>query len=246
MDNFEMGVENVQVATEPIEGQEGQQAQETNQQAQQVDTGVNNQAAAEPNNVEIAFSKRLQQERAKIESEFAPYKSFIESQAQMYGMSTQEYLQAVEQERQAQERQKYIDQGINPDLINQLLENHPDIQYARELKTKEEQEAKFSQEATELFSEFPDLNADDIPEEVFQLQEEKGLSLLDAYLRVNYKNMTKQAEQNTIRKLQTNAQLTPGALGNGNTEHNTSVKNMSATDFQKLQERVLRGENITL
>lgn len=246
MDNFEMGVNDVQVATETIEGQEGQQAQETNQQAQQVDTGVNNQAAAEPNNVEIAFSKRLQQERAKIENEFAPYKSFIESQAQMYGMSTQEYLQAVEQERQAQERQKYIDQGINPDLINEILENHPDIQYARELKAKEQENAKFDSEAMELFNEFPDLQVDDIPAEVFHLQQEKGLSLLDAYLRVNYKTMTKQAEQNTIRKLQNNALNTPGALGNDSPEHNTRVKDLSTTDFKKLQERVLRGENITL
>jgi hypothetical protein len=54
------------------------------------------------------------------------------------------------------------------------------------------------------------------------------------------------AEQEAIKGLQQNAQTTPGALNNGVVDHRTDIKAMSTTDFRKLQEKVLRGENINL
>lgn len=208
-------------------------------------TGVE-PSAADSQRVEQAFAKRLASERQKIEQEYSPYRGFIESEAKRYNMTTEQYIQAVEQQRQAEERQQYIDQGINPDLVNQLLEKHPDIQYAREMRSKQQQEVQFQAEANEFFQTFPDVDASKIDPEVFRLKAEKGLSLTDAYLRVNFSKMRSQTEQEVIAKLQSNAQSSPGALGQGGEPPANSISKMSKSDFEKLQQEVLRGERKNL
>lgn len=193
---------------------------------------------------------------AQTNAQFAAVRRQAEKEArdnvikEMYGdqgiNSYEEYQQALRAQQEAQERQAYLDRGIDPDAINSLVANHPDVQFAKELKAKQEAEAKFDTEANELFVEFPDLDAKTIQPEVFQMREQKGISLLDAYLRVNAKNFRSQAEQEAIRKLSANAQSTPGALGQSGNAPNNSISNMSNTDFKALQERVMRGEKVQI
>ena len=116
------------------------------------------------------------------------------------------------------------------------------VQYARQLQEKQQQEQQFQQEANELFQEFPDLKPEEIPAEVWQLKESRGLSLLDSYLRVNYKNLAQQQEQAAIQKLQNNAATSPGSLGGGDVSHSTNVSKLSTNDFRSLVDQVLRGE----
>lgn len=188
--------------------------------------------------VDRIVGERLGRERQKYTS----YQSFIEAEAKRYEMTAEQYIQAVEQQRQAEERQRYIDQGLNPDLVNRLLEQHPDIQYARQLRAQQQQEAQFQAEANEFFQTFPDVDASKIDPEVFRLKAEKGLSLTDAYLRVNFSKMRSQTEQEVIAKLQSNAQSTPGSLNQGGGQPSHSISKMSKSDFEKLQQEVLRGE----
>jgi hypothetical protein len=89
---------------------------------------------------------------------------------------------------------------------------------------------------------FPDVDAKTIDPKVFKLKAEKGLSLTDAYLRVNFSTLKTKSEQEVIAKMQANSQSSPGSLSQGATQPNNSISSMSKSDFAKLQEQVLRGE----
>lgn len=45
-------------------------------------------------------------------------------------------ITTVEQFEQAVERQRMIDKGIDPDMVNSMLENNPDVKWAREERKK--------------------------------------------------------------------------------------------------------------
>lgn len=179
----------------------------------------------------------------KVSQRVSEYENHLNRVAQITGYSShEEMLQALEQAEREQEAQRYRDAGIDPQVFNQLLENNPEIQYAREMRAKQEADQRFQSEANELFNEFPDLKAEQIPQEVWHVKEQKGLSLLDAYLRVSYKNLGQQKEQEAIQKLQGNAQASPGSLSGGDVQHNTSIKDMSKNDFESLLRKVKNGE----
>lgn len=220
-------------------------------------TGVNNQHVADANNsnadnekVEQAFSKRLAHEREKIEKQYSPYVQFIHNEASKYNMTPDQYLQALEQQRQEQERQELIKQGINPDKLNEVVNNHPAIRQAQQYMTQQQQIEDINSEAKEFSDVFPGIKSNDIPKEVWALREQRGLSLLDAYLRVNHQNAIQQAktqgEQEAIQKLNKNANSSPGSLGSESANYNTSVSKMSTADFNNLVNSVLRGEKTNL
>lgn len=179
----------------------------------------------------------------KVSQRVDQYQQKLQDLTKFYGYQNEDELfSALEQAKQEQQRQQYEEAGINPDMLNQFIEQHPDIQYARELKAKETENARFEGEVNELFSEFPDLKPEQIPNEVWQLKEQKGLSLLDSYLRTTYKSLGQQKEQEALQKIQQNAQASTGSLGGGDVNHTTSIKNLSNKDFGSLVDQVLRGE----
>jgi hypothetical protein len=237
----EQSVNNVEVA-EP-------QTQDTDVQ----DTSVNPSEVAEPNTVQDADTNahyaemRRKQELDGYRSKVESYEQNLNRVAQLSGyQSHDELLAALDDIEQQQQRAQYEEAGIDPDQFNKLVENHPDFQYAREMRQKEQETQKFNSEANELFQEFPDLDPKQIPPEVWQLKESKGLSLLDSYLRVSYKSLGQQKEQEAIQKLQGNAQGSPGPLSGGDVNHNTSISNLSSKDFGSMVDQVLRGERKTL
>jgi hypothetical protein len=236
---YEQSENNVEVAEPQLETQESSE---------------NNSEVAEPKPVqdaetnahyaEMRRNQELNEYRTKLQ-EYEQQVNSIDSEiSKLYGdqgiHTWSDYQRAIEEQRQAQ---MYEEAGISPESFNQLLEQHPDIQFAREMKAKAEEEQRFQQEANELFQEFPDLKAEQIPSEVWQLKEQRGVTLLDAYLRVTYKSLGQRKEQEAIQKLQQNARSTPGSLGAG-AEHKAGYANMTAADKKALRERVLRGEQI--
>lgn len=220
------------VTEEPVQGTEPE-SQEQASESQEQQEKVFHQA-----DVDRIINERLGRERQK----YTPYQSFVDAEAKRNNMTTEQYFQAVEQQRQAEERQAYEAQGINPDLVNQLIDKHPDVQFGRDARSKADADAKFQSEANEFFSTFPDVEVAKIQPEVYQLKHEKGLSLTDAYLRVNFKSLKAQSEQEVIKKLQGNAQSSPGSLGQGGAAQTSTVSSMSKADFKAMQDQVLRGE----
>lgn len=181
----------------------------------------------------------------KVSQRVSEYESHLERVARVAGYESHDQMLAqLDVIEQQQEQQRYTDAGIDPDMFNQLLESHPDIQFAREQRAKQQEQEQFQEQATELFSEFPNLKPEDIKPEVFQMQQERGISLLDAYLRYNYKNLSQQSEQQAIQKIQSNQLTSTGPLNGGDVSHKTSVSSMSSDDFKALQDRVLRGERV--
>ena len=179
----------------------------------------------------------------KVSQRVSEYENNLNRVAKLSGYeSHDEMISALDELEQQQERAKYEEAGIDPDQFNQLLENHPDMQYARQMKQKEQEQTQFNNEANELFAEFPDLDPKQIPPEVWQMKEQKGLSLLDSYLRVSYKSLGQQKEQEAIQRLQQNQSTSPGPLGGGDVNHNTNLSSLSSKDFGSLVEQVLRGE----
>jgi hypothetical protein len=217
------------------------------------ETSVNTSEVADPKPVQDAETnahfaeqrrtQELQEYRSKAES----YESNLNRLAQLSGYNTHdELLQAIEEAERQQERQRYEDAGINPDTFNELLEKHPDIQFAREMKAKQEEEARFSSEVSSFFDKHPDIKPNDIPQEVWQIRDQEGLPLLHAYRSYMFDNVRQQSEQQALQKLQQNSLSTPGALGQEGSEHKSSYSQLSAGEKAKLREQVLRGEKTNL
>jgi hypothetical protein len=230
-------------------------APQTEPQAQE--PSANNSDVANQNPVQDADTNaryadmRRKQELDQYRSQAETYQQQLDRTARIAGYQSHDELIAaldqIEQQQQQQQQQELYENAIagDPNALNDLISNHPAVQYAMQLQTKQQQDQQFQQEANELFQEFPDLKPEEIPNEVWQLKEQRGLSMLDAYLRVNYKNLAQQQEQAAIQKLQQNQLSSPGALGAG-ADHITSYSQLSAQDKAALRQRVLRGESINL
>lgn len=114
---------------------------------------------------------------------------------------------------QAEEARKA---GIDPDLINRLINEHPDIKKARELTARQEAEMgqrALKTELAELEKEYPDLKIETIQDiqklpnfEAILNKAQNGYSLLDAYESVNKAEIRKQqaeaARQATLNSVQ--------------------------------------------
>ncbi|MBS4173475.1 hypothetical protein [Bacillus sp. FJAT-49736] len=215
----------------------------------QQEQSANTSEVANPNPVQDADTNayyadmRRKQELDQYRTQAETAQQQLDRAARLAGyQSHEELVSALDEMERQQQLQEYEQAGINPDVLNKFLEQHPAIQYAKQMEAQQREQERFQNEANEFFSEFPNVKAEDIQPEVFQLQQQKGLSLLDAYLRVNYKSFSQQAEQQTIQKLQSNALSSPGALGGGEVNHNTSISSLSSKDFSSLVDQVLRGE----
>ena len=230
------GTENSQVNTEEpqVNGNQVDQVQPDEQQP-----------AAEPDQ-EVAFHKRLSQEKEKLErqytEQYSPYKGFIEKEAQKYGMTPQDYIAAIDAQEKEQEREALLEKGIDPDYLNEAISKHPAVQEAERIMQERQIQAQFNSEAQELFEEFPDINVKEIPETVFDLRNEKGLSLLDAYLRVTYKKNRTLAEQDAIKGIKNGMDSTPGGLADNAAQPKTGYAAMSADEKRAFREKVKRGE----
>lgn len=217
----------------------------------QQEPSANNSEVANPNPVQDAETNayyadmRRKQELDQYRTQAETAQQQLDRAARLAGyQSHEELVSALDEMEQQQQRQEYEQAGINPDVLNKFLEQHPAIQYAKQMEAQQREQERFQNEANEFFSEFPNVKAEDIQPEVFQLQQQKGLSLLDAYLRVNFKSIGQQAEQQAIQKLQQNQLSSPGALGQEGAEHKSSYSQLSAQEKAALRERVLRGENV--
>lgn len=179
----------------------------------------------------------------KVSQRADEYQQNLDRVARLSGYGNHdELLSALDEFEKAQEQAKYEQAGIDPDRFHELVSELPEIQQFRQMQQQQQETQQMQNEANELFAEFPDLKPEQIPAEAWQLKEQRGLTILDAYLRTTYKNIGQQKEQEAIQKLQGNAQSSPGSLGGGDVNHNTNVSKLSSKDFGSLVEQVLRGE----
>lgn len=183
----------------------------------------------------------------KVSSRATEYEQMMDRIARITGYdSRDEMLSSLDEIERQNEERRYQELGLDKETFNNFLDEHPDIQFARQVRAEKEREAKLSQEGQELFSEFPDLKVDQIPPEAWAMREQRGISLLDAYLRVNYKNISQQKEQEVIQKIQSNSNASVGALDREGVQPKSGYSALSPSEKKALRERVLRGENVQI
>jgi len=134
----------------------------------------------------------------------AEYGIFSESDiAAQYGQS--HGIKSLVEFEAALQKQEYQAKGIDPDIINQLINEHPDVKKARELTERQELQAAqnaLNSELSELSKEYPDLKVSNIEElsklpnadKIFTLAK-KGYTLIDAYESVNKAEIRKQQSE---------------------------------------------------
>lgn len=128
--------------------------------------------------------------------------------SEMYGKS--HGIHTVEDLQRAILNEEYKAKGIDPDTINQMIENHPLIQEAK--KTKENTE--ISNQYNKLLSDLKDdgleglvKNPEDVPQEVYQRWNfgKSGLSLSDCFYLAQRKQITAKrieaTKQSTLNNL---------------------------------------------
>jgi hypothetical protein len=148
--------------------------------------------------IDRIIGERLSRERQK----YTPYEQLISNEARKYNMTPDQYIQAIQQQEAESERQRYVEAGLDPDLVDQRVANHPAVQWAQQFMTKQQQEQQFQSQAMELLQAFPELDTKSIPPEVFKLQNQENLTLLDAYNRVmapKFAANRKQIEEEAVK-----------------------------------------------
>lgn len=190
----------------------------------------------EVDKVEVAFGKRLSQERAKIEKEYAPIMDFITAEADRFGMSKEEYLSALQEERrrEQEEREKEKYSNLEAEEIEAL-------KWAKENKARYQQEERAKNQARELVEKYPEVKSiKDIPKPAIDLADKYGVPLVEAYEM--FKPNRQALEQQTLKQLKQIQNSNVGSLNNSTTEPIKSIGDMSSKDFNDLVEKVKRGQ----
>jgi hypothetical protein len=222
-----------QETQETVETQETEQTEESTSEGQAVETNVTQTQA---------FARRLKEETAKAAQ--TARDTFIAEQG--YEWNGKPIRTEAEYKQALYEKQLH-DAGQDPETVKKLVDEHPDVQLARQEAARIRDQQKIYNEFVELMGEYEDIkDASQIPPEVWQLRAEKGITLLDAHNRIERKNSKAQlekirieAEQEAIRKISKNAATSPGSASDGNVSHQTkSVMDMSPEEFEAYKEEV--------
>jgi hypothetical protein len=142
-----------------------------------------------------------------------PRLSFIEELANQHGMTPQEYMEAVQQQREQSRIDELVSQGISEEVAQEMLENRKfRDQYEAEKKAKAEEEKK-NAEFGEFFNYFREANGreyvpnqDKIPENVWE-SVNQGVPLKFAYMA--HENSQLRTQLSTLKQNQSNAQKAP-------------------------------------
>lgn len=219
--------ESTEPAGEPTGGEPGEESSSADPASQkQVQTPEQNKAFAELRRRADAAEQARQRDISIAKKYGKEYDVFSESDiAERYGqhgIKTLAEFEAALQREQARER------GIDPDLINQLVSSHPDVQMSRQLKeelTQQQAQIQLNSEVEELAAEYPDLQIKTLADlqkisnyDAIIQKAQKGNTLLEAYVLVNHSEIRKQAKeqgaQQTIRNISSKSHLGTEKSGN--------------------------------
>jgi hypothetical protein len=192
------------------------------------------------------IQKGMDYERIKTKYESSKSASdFVESLARQQGMNVDEYMKAVNDHQRQQEIESLATaNGLNNEMAEELylLRQERKQREVREseLQAKERQ----NQEYMDFFKEFPDVSAEQIPNEVFEFRAKNpNTSLVDAYVRHQYNQMINKNKTQEVNEK--NAKTATGSVtGNGEAkteyitkdafEKNRHDKNWVRKNYEKL------------
>jgi len=142
----------------------------------------------------VAEVEAQHQRDIQIAKKFGQYGVFSDADvAEKYGQS--HGIHNVAQFEEALRREEYAAKGIDPDMVKKLVDEHPDLQAAREFKQaaiRAQEDSFLVSSFDELTKEYPDIKAvADVPPDVWRKWRNgsTGLTLNEAYLVVERKNI---------------------------------------------------------
>lgn len=179
------------------------------------------------------------------------YQQLLDRTAKFYGFDNHDdYMAALEQAEQERNIQQQAEKlGVDEAVIRDHLQplNQKLSEYERQLNEIREQEVMRTIEAdlSRLSQQYSDF--DKYKPKVFELASERGYSLEDAYKIASYEdriNTVKlEAQNETIRNLQQNANASTGALGADAPTPSGGYSSMSAAEKRAFRERVKSGQS---
>jgi hypothetical protein len=165
---------------------------------------------------------KVQERLQAIESD--PRLTFVESMANQFGMTVEEYMSAVQQQQEQERINELVQQGISEELAQEMLENRKfRQQFENERKAKQEEEKK-NVEYQDFFQYFRqsqqrDFNPDkdEIPQAVWEAAN-NGVPLKYAYMSHEVNQLKTQLQ--TLKQNELNAQKAPisGTTAHGSNE----------------------------
>lgn len=176
--------------------------------------------------------------------------SFVENMAEKYGMSVEQYMDAIAKQEEQRELNELIQKNIPEEIAQEILENR---KYREEQKTKEQQRLDEEVE-NEMFDKFlsvyKDVKPEDIPQSVWE-EVEKGVDLTDAYTKYeNTQLKAKIAELTGNKEIEQknteNAQASTGSVtgkGSVNDGYFTKeqVDNMTRQEVSKNYDKIMES-----
>ena len=188
-----------------------------------------------------AFSRRLNAEREKIrqEAETSAVDRYIAKQYEGQEWNGKPITTQAEL-NQALYEQQLQNATNDPEEIQRLINEHPDVKAARQAKEANEKNQKLWNEWEELASEHKEIkDFTQVGQDVYDMAARRGIPLLDAYNRINFNKIKLQTEQDTIRNINKNATSSPGSASSGSVVHKTkAVSEMNDQEFQAYREEV--------
>lgn len=239
----EMNVE----TTESVEQVENTENTEPNAEQTEETTEETAERTFTQSELDSIINKRLERERKSFQNNADLL--FVNELAKSNGFnSTDEYREAVKKQQEQDKINQLVAQNLPKEVAEELIEGRKFREETKAERAKQEKDQQTLKEFMELSEEVEEIKqASDVKPEVWQLQKEKEISLLDAYNRIENKNLKAQletiklqTEQETINKITKNA-TSPGSASSGNVDHNTKWSAMSDADFAKQVELAKQG-----
>jgi hypothetical protein len=158
----------------------------------------------------LNYDKTIERLQA-LESD--PRLSFIEDLAQQHGMTPDEYISAVQQQREQSRIDELVSQGISEEVAQELLESRRDREERKREKEAKAEEEKKNAEFGEFFNYFREANGreyvanqDIIPENVWE-SVNQGVPLKFAYMA--HENSQLRTQLSTLKQNKANASKAP-------------------------------------
>ncbi len=242
---------------------------ETSSNENVTETSGNNSEVAEPkqeqsreeNSAFAEMRRKLEQAEARASqvelnhnlareygAEYGVYS--VEDISKLYG---HQGINTLEQFKQAVERKKMIDNGIDPDVVKNVVENDPDVQWARQQRQRQQSEEQAWNEFLELKKDFDSIkNPEDIPQEVIKIEQEKGCTYSDAMAR--YELQQAKQKRNELTKgaktqqsnIENASSSTGSVTGNGSSDSafftREQVQSMSMAEVNKHYKAIIESQ----
>jgi len=244
---------NSDVDTAPTETEDTQETstEEINTEEEETEGKETEETGEETDPIEKSksFAERLSKKTKQVEERFNPYVSLVEKAAKKNNMTTEEYIQAIneqeEQEKIEAERQAEIDKY--GELPPEILEK---VKKADEYEKEQTEKQMWVKEGQAFKEAFPKVDTNTIPDAVFEIKDKEKCSLVAAYKSYQYdlQNSEKyrvEQEQKLIKGLNKN-KVMPGSASVGAEQKERQIKDIPSKEFEKMIEAVKRGEKINL